>query len=76
MLSTQVEAAKITHAQQQAWGTNGLRPQELRAILHALTHTAVVTGRPAVQFKEQLKQKVRELPPEDTSAAKQAVLRL
>ncbi len=63
VLSTAEEASRLTHAQQQAWGTSGLRPHELRAILHAMSHVAVVNGKPAVQFREQLKARVRELPP-------------
>ena len=63
MLSTQAEANRLTQAQQMAWGTSGLKPVELRAISHAVGHVVSVTGKPAAQFKEQLRAKVRELPP-------------
>ena len=48
-----------------AWGTSGLSAQELRAVLHAVTINPV-SGKPAVQFRELLKAKVKELPPPAT----------
>ena len=60
VLMTHAEARRLTHSQMQAWGTSGLQPQELRAVLHAITH-APINGKAAVQFKEQLRVKVRDL---------------
>lgn len=47
---------------QQAWGTGGLRPHELRAVLHALQCNPP-SGRPAQQFIGLIKEKVAALPP-------------
>jgi len=63
VLATQKEASKLTHAQQQAWGTGGLTPIECRAVLHAISHVIVLNGQPAMHFRERLKARVRELPP-------------
>ena len=68
ILATPAEASRLTHAQQQAWGTGGLQPEELRALVHALCHVISVTGKPAVQFKEQLQARVRQLPPPEPPA--------
>jgi hypothetical protein len=67
VLMTRAEAAKLTHAQMTAWGTNGLQPHELRAVLHAVSH-APINGRPAQQFKDQLTAKVYDLPPPSGTA--------
>ena len=64
VLMTSQEAARLTHAQMTAWGTGGLTPRELRAVQHALgLNKAAITGRPATQFRELLKARVRDLPP-------------
>jgi len=70
ILMTQQEASRLMHSEQQAWGTSGLKPIELRSILHAISHVLVLNGRPALQFKEQLKAKVRELPPPEEGELK------
>ena len=62
---TSQEARRLTHAQMTAWGTSGLSAQELRAVLQAVPINPV-SGKPAVQFRELLKAKVKELPPPAT----------
>eukprot|EP00965_Chrysotila_dentata_P160913 5313419-Pleurochrysis_carterae.AAC.1 len=62
VLMTSQEMAGLTQAQMQAWGTSGLQPLELRAVLHALQRTPV-SGKPAAQFIKQLSGRMRELPP-------------
>ena len=61
VLITQAEASRLGEGEKQAWGTGGLRPAEARAILWAITRVVTVNGKPAAQFKEQLKQKVAEV---------------
>ena len=70
VIMTPAEASRLSEADKVAWGTGGLRPHELRAILWAVTRVVPLTGRPAAQFKEQLRAKVRE------TAAKEEVVRL
>ena len=41
ILMTQQEASRLMHSEQQAWGTSGLKPIELRSILHAISHVVV-----------------------------------
>ena len=52
----------------QAWGTGGLQPLELRAVLFAL-HRTPVTGKPAQQFMQLLADKVKALPLPDAELA-------
>jgi hypothetical protein len=63
VLMTAHEARSLTQAQMQAWGTGGLEARELRAVLHALRKLKP-QGKPAVQFFQQLTERVNALPVE------------
>lgn len=67
ILMTPSELAALTHAQMQAWGTSGLKPHELRAVLHAVQRSPP-NGKPAQQFIRLLKERVGELPPPTADA--------
>ena len=71
VMMTSREAARLTYAQMQAWGTGGLQPSELRAVLHAVESKGV-SGKPAQQFKEQLRAKMVDLPPPTNGVRPQA----
>ena len=62
VLMTSSEVSSLTQAQMQAWGTGGLRPYELRGVLHALQRQPP-SGKPAQQFLSLLREKVAALPP-------------
>lgn len=57
VLMTRAEAAKLTHAQMTAWGTNGLQPHELHRVL-----------RPARSAVQGSQLKVYDLPPPSGTA--------
>ena len=61
MLMTPKELRALHHTQMQAWGTGGLRPAELRAVLFALQQHPP-SGKPAQQFMQQLAARVKALP--------------
>ena len=63
ILSTPEDSSRLTSAQQRAWETSGLLPNELRAILHALSHVCVINSKPAQQFRRRLEAEVEELAP-------------
>lgn len=67
VLMTSSELAGVSQSQVQAWGTGGLEPHELRALLHVLQRSPP-SGRPAQHFIARLKERVVSLPPpEDAS---------